>query len=309
MTQAILSQRLREIRNEAVATQQEVADHLGITRQAYAAYETGSRQPDLATLAKLAKYFGVTTDWLLGCADYRSKSSYQLDQPFYFGCTGALSRASQQKSEEAQNPMNHELHCILVEIPEYFKGDEELLIAECRQEALGVTDGYYGQAFESREDDAGLWAEDYPNRGVVLGSADPGQFRKLLARWKDKPFIAAKEALKSAQHAARHYRTLEELAADGAVCLETHPSGGICLSGIPVCLPPFGPELLQKLWESNETWHWSLVNAIALAVGDYRIGSKFYSSPDESAKISPETLREAIEVPEKYALVFLDYQV
>ncbi len=68
----MLSKRLREVRDEKEITQQEVADYLGITRPAYTAYETGNRQPDFDTLTKLANYFNVTTDWLLGRTNARA---------------------------------------------------------------------------------------------------------------------------------------------------------------------------------------------------------------------------------------------
>ena len=41
------------IRKESHATQQEVADYLGISRQAYGNYESGKREPDYETLLKL----------------------------------------------------------------------------------------------------------------------------------------------------------------------------------------------------------------------------------------------------------------
>lgn len=62
----MLAKRLRELRNEKGKKQHEVADYLGITRPAYTAYESGNRQPDLATVTKLAEFFSVTTDYLLG---------------------------------------------------------------------------------------------------------------------------------------------------------------------------------------------------------------------------------------------------
>jgi len=45
---------------------------LGITRPAYTAYEMGKRQPDYETLIKLADYFNVTVDYLLGRTEFRS---------------------------------------------------------------------------------------------------------------------------------------------------------------------------------------------------------------------------------------------
>lgn len=47
-------------------TQKEVAELLGISRQAYCSYETQTRQPDPSTLIKLAKVFNTTVDYLLG---------------------------------------------------------------------------------------------------------------------------------------------------------------------------------------------------------------------------------------------------
>ena len=65
----MLAKRLRELRNEKGKKQHEVADYLGITRPAYTAYESGNRQPDLATVKKLAEFFNTTTDYLLGKTD------------------------------------------------------------------------------------------------------------------------------------------------------------------------------------------------------------------------------------------------
>jgi repressor LexA len=62
----MLSQRLAELRREREKTQEDVATHLGITRPAYTAYESGRRQPDYDALLKLASYFNVSTDYLLG---------------------------------------------------------------------------------------------------------------------------------------------------------------------------------------------------------------------------------------------------
>lgn len=47
-------------------SQQEMADFLGITRQGYAKYENNDSEPSFAMLEKIASFFGVTTDDLLG---------------------------------------------------------------------------------------------------------------------------------------------------------------------------------------------------------------------------------------------------
>lgn len=56
---------LKTLRTKEQKSQQEVADYLGITRQAYSNYENGNRNPDNETLLKLAEYFDVTVDLIL----------------------------------------------------------------------------------------------------------------------------------------------------------------------------------------------------------------------------------------------------
>lgn len=65
----MLSIRLKALRMRQRKTQQEIADLLGITRQGYAKYENNLGEPDNSTLAKLADYFEVSTDYLLGRTD------------------------------------------------------------------------------------------------------------------------------------------------------------------------------------------------------------------------------------------------
>lgn len=53
------------LRKEFGKTQQDLADYLGISRQAYSNYESGRREPDYETLLKLGEYFNCSVDYLL----------------------------------------------------------------------------------------------------------------------------------------------------------------------------------------------------------------------------------------------------
>jgi transcriptional regulator with XRE-family HTH domain len=57
--------RLITLRRERNLTQQEFADTTGIHVQQIKRYEAGSSQPSAEALKKIAKAFGITTDWLL----------------------------------------------------------------------------------------------------------------------------------------------------------------------------------------------------------------------------------------------------
>lgn len=58
-------ERLKELRTAKHVSQQDVADYLEITRQAYSNYETGKRAPDNEMLLKLSEYYDVTVDYIL----------------------------------------------------------------------------------------------------------------------------------------------------------------------------------------------------------------------------------------------------
>ncbi|ASJ54447.1 transcriptional regulator [Brevibacillus formosus] len=59
-------QRLKQARKEAKKTQDQVAKILGLDYSTISKYENNHSQPDNETLTKLADYFGVSVDYLLG---------------------------------------------------------------------------------------------------------------------------------------------------------------------------------------------------------------------------------------------------
>ncbi len=69
---------LRRLREERSISQKEIANYLGITRQAVSYFELGKREPDYNTLRKLADYFSVSVDYLLGCSDYHNVSAVTI---------------------------------------------------------------------------------------------------------------------------------------------------------------------------------------------------------------------------------------
>ena len=62
-------ERLKELRKENHLSQAELAKELQVSQRSISSWETGFRQPDFETLEMLAKFFNVTTDYLLGVTD------------------------------------------------------------------------------------------------------------------------------------------------------------------------------------------------------------------------------------------------
>jgi len=61
--------RLRELRNRKAVTQKAVAEYLMIRETSYQQYEYGRRVPNQETTIKLADYFDVSLDYIVGRSD------------------------------------------------------------------------------------------------------------------------------------------------------------------------------------------------------------------------------------------------
>lgn len=57
---------ISQLRNDKGLNQRELAIHLGVSNGAIGMWETGKRQPDLETIKKIASFFNVSVDYLLG---------------------------------------------------------------------------------------------------------------------------------------------------------------------------------------------------------------------------------------------------
>ena len=57
---------MKKIRESLQLTHVKVANDLKLSRQVYNFYENGKRNPDMQTLIKIADYYGVSIDYLLG---------------------------------------------------------------------------------------------------------------------------------------------------------------------------------------------------------------------------------------------------
>ena len=58
--------KLKEIREEAGMSKRQAAEQLGIPYNTYGFYERGDREPNIATLVKLADFFNCSVDHLIG---------------------------------------------------------------------------------------------------------------------------------------------------------------------------------------------------------------------------------------------------
>lgn len=62
----MLNIRIKELRTARGLTQVEFANNLSVSKQAVSNWENNNIQPSIDMLLKIADFFGVTTDYLLG---------------------------------------------------------------------------------------------------------------------------------------------------------------------------------------------------------------------------------------------------
>ena len=62
-------QRLRDLREDADLTQQELGEMIGVPQRAYSYYEKGQRMIPPDVLCRLADYYKTSVDYLLGRTD------------------------------------------------------------------------------------------------------------------------------------------------------------------------------------------------------------------------------------------------
>lgn len=65
---------IRELREDNDITQSTIAKHLNCSQQVYSNYELGQRDIPTDILIKLADFYGVSTDYLLGLTDKKERN-------------------------------------------------------------------------------------------------------------------------------------------------------------------------------------------------------------------------------------------
>ena len=72
----LIGRNIRRLRYEMDLTQEEVAEHLGISFQAISRWERGEGYPDITMLPVLSEYFGVSLDELMGINEAEKQQRY-----------------------------------------------------------------------------------------------------------------------------------------------------------------------------------------------------------------------------------------
>ena len=67
--------RIKDLREDNNLTQKEIAEYLHVKQNTYSQYENGQRQIPIDMLIELARFYGVSTDYILELTDERKPYS------------------------------------------------------------------------------------------------------------------------------------------------------------------------------------------------------------------------------------------
>ncbi len=70
--------RIKDLREDRDLRQMDVANAVGIDQRSLSNYETGKTNPDSETVVKLARFFGVSCDYLLGVSSQNLTDNRQI---------------------------------------------------------------------------------------------------------------------------------------------------------------------------------------------------------------------------------------
>lgn len=120
--------RLKKLRKAQGYSMKQMAEALGMCYTTYVNYEKNEREPNSEGLVLIAKYFGVTVDYLLGINSTETTDNYlqkEVDtlaaiEEVYGKDIKDLVCIASELNEQGVNKL-HEHCCDLLEVPKYRK--------------------------------------------------------------------------------------------------------------------------------------------------------------------------------------------
>jgi len=94
-----LYQRLKDLREDADKTQAEIAELLGTTAQYYGRYEKGECELPFHRAVQLAKFYGVSLDYLAGLSGFKCEIALDKDEERMLKNWRSLSERNKGKIE------------------------------------------------------------------------------------------------------------------------------------------------------------------------------------------------------------------
>lgn len=176
-----LGSRISEARDWAGKTQQEVADHFGISREAVSQWESGDTRPRSAKLSGLTRFLGVRLAWLLdGTGPMSPNASFSPPLRATVPVVGQIGAGAEMFPYD-DHPLGHGLE--EVPSPSGVDGGDLVAVSIKGDSMRPMKDGWL---MFYRRDQSGVPAE-CRNQLCVVRIADDGPTMVKELRWTKTP--------------------------------------------------------------------------------------------------------------------------
>lgn len=103
--------KLKELREKKGLSQYKFADLMGFAQSTIGSWESGAREPNFETMQKIADYFNVSVDYLLGRTDTPNENKKSDEEPDVlmteqFATFGDAREYSEDEKDEIRNFIN-----------------------------------------------------------------------------------------------------------------------------------------------------------------------------------------------------------
>ena len=175
MYECKIAEKLVELRTSKGVTQEDVAQSLSISNKTVSKWENGASTPDLPMVIELAKYYGVTTDTLLGLSEDKKQSTAEEIRSLFEGLDR---RESVQKAFEMMRAI---VPCMLPKYTDALYDKEDVFLLKApydRRSALSSRDFF---EFIASSDNVNVAVMMLRNRANFAWMNDPSK-KKRIAR-------------------------------------------------------------------------------------------------------------------------------
>ena len=114
----VICDRIRALREKTGMSARKFAEEMGMKYTTYYGYETGSREPGSDSIVALAKYYNVTTDYILGIEKSPAPAEADTGDKRLDGIIGNYHQLNEAGKDDLAKHAEH-----LTYIPEYKKCD------------------------------------------------------------------------------------------------------------------------------------------------------------------------------------------
>ena len=134
-----IGNQIKALRQRRGITQEEMAQHFGVTPQAVSKWERGAATPDIALLPDLSAYFGVTIDELFALSDETRLERIQnmLWDVRYLNTSDVIASREFLLEKARREPENGRPHELLADMENHIAREHQSRAAEYAMEALG----------------------------------------------------------------------------------------------------------------------------------------------------------------------------